>query len=150
MDRHLIPCGITLKGGLKNDLRDQLKRLFFRPWNDRFLFERKVTTSLNRKVAKVNIGDALNYNASSSFFDQLNGYIRKKIKWAQRNIKTGPKFHTEFYSVVKSLPKSSDLMEILKNENILKSNTKIEDIPNMYLGSLYTIAKLMNFVNNLN
>ena len=149
MDRHIIPCGTTLKGGIKNNIYHQFRRLFIRPWNDRFLYERKVTTSLNRKVAKVRVADALNYNASSSFFDQLNSYLRKKVKWAQRNIKKGPKFHPEFYSIVKSLPKSSDLMEILKNENILKSNIKIEEIPDLYLGSLYTIAKLIDFVNNL-
>ncbi|MFX1494061.1 MAG: hypothetical protein ACFFBZ_07245 [Promethearchaeota archaeon] len=149
MDRYIIPCGTTLRGGVKNNLYHQFRRLLFRPWDDRFLYERKVTTSLNRKVAKVRVADALNYNASSSFFDQLNGYIRKKVKWAQRNIKKVPKYHSEFYSIIKSLPKSSDLMEILKNENILKSNITIEEIPDLYLGSLYTIAKLIDFVSNL-
>ncbi|MGB5909834.1 MAG: asparagine synthase-related protein [Promethearchaeia archaeon] len=149
MDRYIIPCGTTLKGGVKNNLYHQFRRLFIRPWNDRFLYERKVTTSLNRKVAKVRVADALNYNASSSFFDQLNGYLKKRVKWAQRNIKKGPKYHPEFYSIVKSLPKSSDLMEILKNENILKSDIKVEDIPNSYMGALYTIAKLIDFINNL-
>ncbi|MFW9947290.1 MAG: hypothetical protein ACFFDX_10735 [Candidatus Odinarchaeota archaeon] len=149
MDRYIIPCGTTLKGDVRNNLYHQLRRLFLRPWNDRNLYERKVTTSLNRKVAKIRVADALNYSASSSFFDQLNGYIRKKSKWAQRNIKKVPKFHSEFYSIIKSLPKSSDLMEVLKNENILKSNIKIEEIPDMYLGSLYTIAKLIDFVSNL-
>ncbi|MFX0025162.1 MAG: hypothetical protein ACFE8M_02015 [Candidatus Hermodarchaeota archaeon] len=147
MDRHIIPCGITLKGGVENNYYNQLKRLFLRPWNDRFLFERKVTTSLNRKVAKVKVSDALNYNASSAFSDQLQGYIKKRIKWAERHFKLGTSGNPEFYSVVRSLPKLSEMIELLKNENILKSNIKVEDIPNNYIGGLYTIAELINFVS---
>jgi len=147
MDPHIIPCGTTLRGGVHNNKINKLKRLFFRPWNDRFLYERKVTTSLNRRVAKVNIADALDYTASSSMYQQMKGFTKHAISKGRKNRNKVSKNHPEFFPIVRSLDSTDQMVELLKREDILKTSAKLEEIPDVYLGALYTIGKIIEFCN---
>jgi len=146
IDRYIVPCGITLKGGTKKTLLGAIKLILFRPWNNRYLFESKITTSLNKKAAKVRIADALDYSASSTAYQQvkglLNHYIIGRFRKKKRKILS---INPNYYPTVRTLNKTYEMIELLKREGILEKFVSPENIPDMNLGGVFTIGKLIEF-----
>ena len=149
LDRYIVPCGITLKGGKKKTIVGAIKLILIRPWDNRYLFESKITTSLNKKAAKVNIADALDYSASSTAYQQVKGLINHYIlshfkKKKERILNLNP----NYYPTARTLNKTDEMIEILKREGILEKSVSLENIPDMNLGGAFTIGKLIEFCEN--
>ena len=150
LDRDLIPCGTSLKTTTRT-FKGGIKRLLFQPWDDRDSFESRIITFLNKNAAKVKITNSLGINASTKRVDRL----RKLYKYTKAKIKK-PKvdfvspLHPEFYPIVRSLNKTEEMFEILKNEGILDKKVKVEEIQNDHIGSLFTIGRFIEFCDNLN
>ena len=150
LDRDLIPCGITLKT-TANVFKRTIKKILTQQWNDRNVFESRVITSLNKKVAKAKITSSLGLNASTKRIDRIrNLFLFAKGKIIKPKLELISPIHPEFYSAVRSLNKTQEMFEILKNEEILDKKVKIEDVRNIYLGSLFTIGRFIEFCDELN
>ena len=149
LDRDLMPCGITLKT-TTGTFKGRLKRLLTQSWDDRDVFESRVITSLNKKIAKVKITSSLGFNASTKRIDRLRKvYLIVKSKIKKPKLDFVPAVNPEFYPTVRSLSKTQEMLEILKTEGILDKNIKIEDIQNNYIGSFFTIGRFLEFLDNL-
>ncbi|MFX0017193.1 MAG: hypothetical protein ACFFAF_00545 [Candidatus Hermodarchaeota archaeon] len=149
LDKYIVPCGITLKGGKKKTIGGAIKLILIRPWDNRYLFESKITTSLNKKAAKVRIADALDYSASSTAFQQVKGLINHYIishfrEKKERILNLNP----NYYPTARTLNKTDEMIELLKREGILEKSVSPESIPDMNLGGAFTIGKLIEFCEN--
>ena len=154
LDKEIVPFGVNLKFEKRTPLK-RLKNIFLPPLDDRYMFEKKLLTTLNYKVAKVNIANALHVNASTKSFDQIKNNIKNlivKTKTYRSNQKrpAGPAANQEIFKVVRTLNKTEDLLEILKNYAILKNTVRIESIPDDYIGSLFTLGKIIEYCETLN
>lgn len=154
LDRDIIPCGTTLKYGKMTKI-DGLKRMIQQPWDDRFTFERKIITFLNKDIAKIRTTATMGYSVSTQPVEQIKRVINYYISIMKKKIlKTKESYispnHPDFYPTVKSLNKTEDIIEILINEGILKKTVRAEDINNMYFGSLFTIGMLLDFCEKIN
>jgi len=150
LDRDLIPCGITLKTTTRT-FKGSIKRLLIQPWNDRDVFESRVITHLNKKVAKLKITNSLGFNASTKRVDRLRKlYLFAKAKIKKPKLEFISPTHPEFYPIFRSLNKTQEMFEILKSEGILDKKVKIEDIGNDYIGSLFTIGRFIDFCDSIN
>jgi len=153
LDRSIIPSGTTLKYG-KMNFWEGFKRMIQQPWDNRFTFQRKYMTYLNPQVAKINTTYTMGYSISTKrieeikrlFHHYMTTFTKKINKGASKIISAN---HPDLYPIVKSLGKTEDLIEILKNENILNRKTRVEDINDLYFGSLYTVAKMIEFCEKL-
>ncbi|MEE9379256.1 MAG: hypothetical protein V3V33_14630 [Candidatus Lokiarchaeia archaeon] len=149
LDRDLIPCGITLKT-TTHTIKGGIKRLLTQQWNDRDVFESQVITFLNKKVAKMKITNSLGFNASTKTIDRLrNLYLFTKGKIKKPKIEFISPTHPEFYPAVRSLNKTQEMFEILKNEGILDKKVKVDYVKNNYIGSLFTIGRFIEFCEEL-
>ncbi|KKM92324.1 hypothetical protein LCGC14_1219590 [marine sediment metagenome] len=149
LDRDLIPCGITLKT-TANAFKRTIKKILTQQWNDRDVFESRVITSLNKKVAKAKITSSLGLNASTKRIDRIrNLLLFAKGKIIKPKLELISSIHPEYYPAVRSLNKTQEMFEILKNEGILNKKVKIEDVMDIYLGSLFTIGRFIEFCDEL-
>jgi hypothetical protein len=149
LDKEIVPFGVNLNFEKRTPLK-RLKNIFLPPLNDRYMFEKKILTVLNNKVAKVEIANALHVNASVKSIDQIKNNINILVEKAKKyysNQKSvaGPAANQDIYNILRTLNKTEELFEILKNNEILKNTVKIDSIPNDYIGSLFTIGKIIEY-----
>ena len=149
LDKEIVPFGVNLKFEKRTPLK-RLNDIFFPPLDDRYMFEKKLLTTLNYKVAKVNIANAMHVNASVKLFDQIknniNNLIEKtKIYISNQKRSIGPAANQDVFKVVRTLNKTEELFEILKNYAIIKNTVRIDSIPNDYIGSLFTLGKIIEY-----
>ena len=150
LDRDLIPCGITLKPAI-HTIKGRIKKLLTQPWNDRNVFESRVITHLNKKVAKAKITNSLGLNASTKRIDRIrNFYLFTKAKIIKPNLELVSPLHPEFYPAIRSLNKTQEMFEILKNEGILNKKITVEDVKDNYIGTLFTIGRFIEFCDEIN
>ena len=161
-DRDIIPCGTTLKIKVIPLIRTNkvipligtLFEKFTQPWGGRILFEKMIITYLNPKIAKIKI-DFNNCTASSKLSDLFKDYMRR-IKYLAKSYILKKKKdiisknNPELYPTVRSLTKTEELIEILKNEGILNKSVQSDDIADKYIGSLITLGKLLEYCEGLN
>ena len=123
---------------------------FRKPWGGRTLFEKEVITYLNKKVAKVRTTNWA-FNASSQTLDLIKGYLRKIIiqRFLLSTREVIPLNNPELYPTARSLNITEEMIEILKNERIIGKNVSIDEINDLYLGSLFTLGKLFDFCENI-
>lgn len=146
LDRDLIPYGVTLKTTTRT-FKGKIKRLLTQPWDDRDVFESRVITSINPKVAKIPITSSLGFNASTKRVDRMKKlYLIIKNKVRKNDFKFISPIHEDFYPTIRTLSKTEDLMELLKTEEILNKKAEVNQIGNYYLGTLITIGMFLDFM----
>jgi len=149
LDKEIVSFGVNLNFDKRTPLK-RLKNIFLPPLDDRYMFEKKSLTTLNYKVAKVNIADALHVNASVKSFDQIKNNLniliaKTKTFYSNQKRIAGPASNQDIFKVLRTLNKTEELFEILKNYSILKNTVRIDSIPNDYIGSLFTIGKIIEY-----
>lgn len=161
-DRDLLPCGLTLKEVIISINKTNknvpfipiLIEKYQLPWGGRRLFEKKIITYLNKKIARIKTNNIRGKSASSTLYGLIKDYINQLSLSLRRRLDLSiyfpPSIDQDLYPLVRSLDRTHEIIELLQNAEILKSNIKVESIPNNYLGTLYTIGKHLKFIESIN